>query len=322
MRKNAIIAVALLMQSTFIKAQIKHSPILQNEYKLICSGLYPESIDYDYNNNRFIIGSIYKSQVYTLTADGKLSTFITKSKIAALAGVYTDEVRNRLIVVGGDIGISEKSLSKGASAGIIAYVEIYNLKTGSLIKAIDLKFLTPNASAAPNDVIVDKIGNIYVTDSFAPVIYKIDGDLKATIFATSPAFMPKANAFGLNGIVFHPDGYLLAGKSDSNQLLKISIADPTIITEVEGIAIKSPDGLEFNKRDQLVMVSDGNVLTFASNDEWKTAKQVSKAIIGKEEFPTSVALAPNGKIYVILSKLNKLFAGDKTQSTFVLQEIK
>lgn len=300
---------------------------VKDKYAIADVGLYPEGIDYDYNNNRFIVGSLYKAEIYTLSLEGNLTPFIKESKSAAVAGVFTDEIRNRLIVVGGDIGLSKKSAPKGASAGSMAYAEIYNLATGELIKSVDLKFLTPKSGAVANDIAVDENGNIYITDSFSPIIYKVDHNYNATIFATNDLFKPAPNAFGLNGIVFHPDGYLLVAKTDNAKLFKVSISNPREISEVTGISFKAPDGLEWTKDSKLIVVGDavagdGKTYTFSSNDEWKTASKTSEMNIGKDEFPTTATLAPNGAVYVVSAKLGKLMIGDTSQSSFTIQMIK
>ena len=86
------------------------------------------------------------------------------------------------------------------------------------------------------------------------------------------------------------------------------------------------DCLQFTKDNKLILVGDaakgdGKVYTLSTTDDWNTATNVSETVIGKNEFPTTATLAPNGKIYVISSKLGKLLAGDKMQSEFTLQQI-
>lgn len=296
-------------------------------YTLKSESLYPEGIDYDFNNNRFIVGSLYNAEVFTMSLDGKLSSFIKESNLNTLAGVFTDELRNRLIVVGGDIGLSKKSTPKGASAGQTASAEIYNLATGKLIRAINLKSLTPNAGAVANDVTVDENGTIYITDSFSPVIYQIDKNYQSSIFSSSELFKTPAGSFGLNGIVYHPDGYLLVAKTDNAKLFKVSIANPNEITEVKGISFKSPDGLEWTNDYKLIIAGDaitgnGKTYTFTSNNNWESAALVTEMNIGKDEFPTTVALAPNGEIYVVSAKLGRLMKGDTKQTTFKIRKIK
>ncbi|MFH7015378.1 SMP-30/gluconolactonase/LRE family protein [Flavobacterium sp. FlaQc-47] len=296
----------------------------QSNYKITDVGLYPEGIDYDSKNERFLFSSLYKAAIYAMNSKGEVTNFATSNKLVLPTGVYTDEVRNRLIVANADLGISQKSTA--GSAGSVATVSIFNLTSGILIKEIDLKNFTPNAGSCPNDVAVDSKGNIYITDSFSPNIYKIDTDYTASLFITNNLFQPAPNQFGLNGIVFHPDGYLLAVKTDNSKLYKITLANPAVITEVTGTDFSAPDGIELDKKNNLVVVENGLALgktyTFSSDNNWKSALKISETNIGKEEFPTTAALASDGNVYVISSKLGKLLAGDKSQSTYTIQKIK
>lgn len=297
---------------------------LQSKYTVTDIGLYPEGIDYDTKNEKFLFSSLYKGAIYAMNTKGETAVFATSNTLVLPTGIYTDESRNRLIAANADLGISQKSTAK--SAGTIASVSIFNLTSGALIKEIDLKNFTPNAGSCPNDIAVDTEGNIYITDSFSPNIYKIDTSFKASLFVTNKVFEPTPGQFGLNGIVFHPDGYLLAAKTDDSKLFKISISSPSVITEVQDAAFSAPDGIELDKNNNLVVVENGLALgktyTFSSSNNWKSASKISETNIGKEDFPTTAALASDGNVYVISSKLGRLLGGDKTQSSYNIQRIK
>lgn len=324
--KNTILISAfsiLFMACDSEKKTGETSVSLQSKYTITDIGLYPEGIDYDTKNEKFLISSLYKGAVYAINIKGKISIFATSSKLVLPTGVYTDEIRNRLIVANADLGISQKSTA--GSAGSVATVSIFNLTSGELIKEIDLKNFTPNSGSCPNDIAVDTNGNIYITDSFSPIVYKIDSNYVASVFATNTLFQSKPNEFGLNGIVFHPDGYLLVVKTDTSKLLKISLSNPDNITEVAGTTFSAPDGIEFDKNNNLVVVENGLALgktyTLSSNNNWTGAAKISETTIGKDEFPTTAALASDGNVYAISSKLGKLLSGDKSQSTYIIQRI-
>ena len=297
--------------------------VLKGTYTLTDTGLYPEGIDYDLNNGRFLLSSLYKGVVYSVNPKGEMAVFASSSKLVLPTGVFTDETRNRLIVANADLGVSQKSTA--SSAGTIASVSVFDLSSGALIKEIDLKNFTPNKGSCPNDIAVDNEGNIYITDSFAPNIYKIDLNYNASIFASSMLFTPAADKFGLNGIVFHPDGYLLAVKTDDAKLYKISLPVPSSVTEVKGMSFSSPDGIELDKNNNLVLVENGlgqgTVYTFSSSDKWKTAVKIKQTNIEKQEFPTTAAMASDGNIYVVNSKLGELLSGDRSQSIYTIQKI-
>lgn len=331
----AILALVLLYTCKKNISKKKENPatpevaILDN-YDLNSAGLYPEGLDYDTKNNRFIVGSFYKGEVYTLSADGKtFKQWITDNNLIAATGVYADEASDRLIVASGDAGASLRSGEKGSTAGQKAYVGVYKLSDGSLIKGIDLKPLTPNAGAFPNGITVDKDGNIYVTDSFSPLIYKIDKAYTPSVFTSNAAlFAPAPGSFGLNGIVYSEKGYLLVAKTNENKFFKIKLDKPAEATEITGIAgkIKAPDGLSWTSDGRLVVVenglADGKVHVLTSTDDWATAAQTKETLIGKDQFPTSSALASNKETYVLnTTSLGKLLAGNKTESNFVIKKI-
>jgi sugar lactone lactonase YvrE len=324
--KNTILitAFSILFMACDSEKKPAAAPVsFQSKYIITDTGLYPEGIDYDSKNEKFLFSSLQKGAVYAMNTKGEISVFATSSKLVLPTGVYTDEIRNRLIVGNADLGISQKSTA--ASAGTIASVSIFNLTSGALIKEIDLKNFTPNAGSCLNDIAVDAVGNIYITDSFSPNIYKIDTSFTASLFVTNALFQPAPNQFGLNGIVFHPDGYLLAVKTDTSKLFKISISNPSNITEVTGTSFSAPDGIELDKNNNLVIVENGLALgktyTFSSTNNWTSATKISETNIGKEEFPTTAALASDGNVYVISSKLGKLLSGDKSQSSYTIQRI-
>ena len=329
--KMVVPVMILAALSSSCKKKTKSEPIpatvtFKTSYTIESEGLYPESVDYDNKNNRFVLSSFNKGTISTLSVSGELKTFISDKKLITGTGVFTDEVRNRLIVLGSDVGASEKSTNAGKNAGSVAYAAVYDLTNGTFIKEIDLKPLSPGAGAFPNDIAVDEAGNIYITDSFFPAIYKIDGNYKASVYASDDKFKPAPGAFGINGIVYSNDGYFLVTKTDNAKLFKVSLKNPSDIKEVSGITVQAPDGLEWTKNNELVIIENGLAggiaYKFASKDNWATANKTAEKNIGKDNFPTSATLASNGKVFVLaITKLGIFLTGDKKQSSFGLEQL-
>ena len=116
--------------------------------------------------------------------------------------------------------------------------------TSKHLSYVDLDRLRPNAAHFANDIAVDGQGNSYVTDCFSPIIYKVDAQGTANIFLEDNRLAAPAGSFGLNGIVFHPDGYLLVVKYDEGILYKVPLANPKAFTLVAlGSAFTSADSL-------------------------------------------------------------------------------
>ncbi|MEW7001333.1 hypothetical protein M5585_19005 [Serratia ureilytica] len=66
----------------------------------------------------------------------------------------------------------------------------FNLDTGALQQTYDLSSLSRGPTLA-NDLALDAQGNIYVTDSFQPQIYKIDrATRQVSILVRSARLMP------------------------------------------------------------------------------------------------------------------------------------
>ncbi|WP_167032204.1 SBBP repeat-containing protein [Chryseobacterium sp. Tr-659] len=306
---------------------VKEEPKLLENYSFQLTGAYPEGVDYDTKNKRFVISSFNKGIVYTLGIDGKtFAPLINDPHLIAALGVYTDEENERIIVVSGDAGASEKSGAGGSTAGQVAYAGVYNAKTGALINNVNLKPLVASGGVFPNDITVDKNGNIYITDSFSPVIYKIDTGYKGSVFVNNSAFSVSPNAFGLNGIVYHKDGYLIAAHTEKAKLFKISIANGEV-SEITGVndAFKAPDGLEWKGNDLVVIengLAGGKAHVLSSSNNWGSASKVKEVSIGAAEFPTTAYAAYNGTVYVLNSYLGKLLGGDKTHADYQIKGVK
>ena len=268
----------------------------------------PEGIEFDANDNTFLLSSINAGPIAKVNLDGTFKPFTSGEKFPlSTAGLEIDHQRNRLLVAGfnGTELMDKDPKTKGA-----AFLRIYNLKTGVIEKDINLSGLLPEAFAYfANDIAVDDKGNVYVTDWYARVVYKVDQDGNPSVFWKNETGIEA----GANGIDFHPDGYLLVslltvnekGLYDNYGLVKIPVNDAKSaqVIKFENEGFTGFDGMVLKSDGNVVGVTNngtspgGNTLVeLSSNDNWTSAKVIHSKTIPAS---TTVAITPGNKNYVI-----------------------
>lgn len=135
----------------------------------------------------------------------------------------------------------------------------------------------------------------------------------------SPLFTPKEwykNLVGLNGIVYHPDGYLIVIHTFSGNLLKIDIGkgDEIKLIKVAGGPLSFGDGLELLSSTKLVVAGNPSARLVESSDGWETASVVAK-FNGPAHRLATAATVKDGKVY-----LNHMFGMGYPKKKHVLVE--
>ncbi|MBC8085077.1 MAG: gluconolaconase, partial [Hymenobacter sp.] len=178
----------------------------------------------------------------------------------------------------------------------------FNVDLGAL-------FTAPNHFA--NDVAVDNDGNAYVTDSFAPVIYKVTPQGVASVFLTDQQFAAPGGAFGLNGIVFHPDNYLLVARGDNGALFKVPVTTPSTFARVTttGLDLTGADGLLLQDNNTLQAVVGGNrVVRLSTGNSWGAATLAGTFMANQSVSPTTLARRAGADSYVLYARLSEMMA--------------
>lgn len=281
------------------------APAFSQDIRFTSDLSYPESLTYSATQDTFMLGSVTQGIVAKLDKTGAYAPFIADDRLISTVGLLVDDASNTLWVTNSDPGAGSRTSPD--SQGALAAVATYDAKTGAPKAYYDLGSLTEGPHFA-NDIALDKEGNAYVTDSFAPLIYKIDTSGKASIFAQDPVFFTE-EGFNLNGIAVHEDGYLLVGKYNSGELFRVSLSDPTDIHQVTlPEALAGADGIHLLDKSHLLVVQNlgaDQTVELASDDSWNSAT-ITRAQPSVLSMPTA-AVEAGDEVYVLNARLDTLF---------------
>ena len=323
-------------------------------------GLYPEGTQYDSQSGRFLVSSETAGKIGQVTADSidefstyAYTTFADNDQLISTVGLNLDASRNRLLAAVADPGYNTARTSS-ATLRKLAAVAIFNRSTGTLNDFVNLSAVSPSTytNHFANDIAIDAQGSAYITDSYAPIIYKITFDTGKgipSVWLTNSALSAPAGQFGLNGIVYHPSGYLLVAKSDEGKLLKIPIISTTVagvttttpgtistVTLPTGLSLLGADGLQLfdNTTLHVVCNTQGKVYRLATSTDFATVSTTgtfNATVGGVSPYPTTLAqriVSGPGTItsvrasYVLYSYLNVRQAGPTpVVETFALKRV-
>jgi sugar lactone lactonase YvrE len=151
----------------------------------------PEGVAFDSRTRRFFATALFGGQITQIdAATGEEQVFFTSEEPLQFSGAKVDEANRRLWVCASDI--------RGPRGGL----HLFDVDSGALLQHFPLA-----ARGICNDVCLDADGVAYVTDSFQPVIYRVDArDGSAREFIRDAQMAAPMGQFGLNGIVVTPDG--------------------------------------------------------------------------------------------------------------------
>jgi sugar lactone lactonase YvrE len=278
--------------------------------------LYPEGIAYDSKRDLLYVSSITSGKIGAVDRKGNFKVAFDDPKLVSTLGLKYNSKNDKLYVLNGDFGMSSKSNKD--KIGKIVQLVIINASTSKIEDVIDLSDLASGKHLL-NDLTLDKEGCVYITDSYASIIYKVDKNKKKSVFAQSSLFKPDSNALGINGIAYSEDGYLIVAKTGEGSLLKISLKDPSKIEKVKlPEALEWVDGICFINPEEMVAVRNrfSKTVFLRSQDHWKTA-EITKEEKSTDQMPTTAAVHKN-EVFVINSRLmdlrekkdNKIFVID------------
>jgi len=266
---------------------------------------YPEGIAYDSISNLFYVSSARLATIGQVDSNGNYKAVYSDPSLKSSYGLTIHPDGKKLYAC-----ISDANYSKYTSPDTrkkLAKLIAIDLSTGKKVDDIDLSNLTKGEHFA-NDVVFDATGNAYVTDSFSNVIYKVAPDGKATVFSDSPLF--KTKGVGLNGIVCHPNGFLLTVSSGTGAIYKIDLKNPNLVSKVATDQFfVNGDGLVLKDNENLVLVQNGGsdkIYQLGSKDNWNSAYLSASTLLADRFTYPSTAVKSKNDIWVMNAKFSEL----------------
>lgn len=284
--------------------QSPDNPVVEIPAKIdfLSHNLYPEGLAYDASKSRFIVSSATMGMVGSVSYNGDYTGFLNDQALTGTAGIKVDVARKRIWVCNVEGGVG-----------------CYDLN-GTRIFYADLSTLAPGTPLFINDEAIDKDGNVYVTNSAAPIIYKIDLQGKATLFFQNNALATGPDEYGFNGIQYASAGYLVVAHTAKNQLIKIPINGNNNFSVINlNAPLMMPDGLLLSKDGkQIVVVSLDHIFSFITSNDWTSGALSTSMNVGATS-PTSLT-SDGKKVYVLYAFIDKLFTGEDND-IFSIKEV-
>ena len=305
MKTNYFLHSFLLISALGLSACEDHpdSPnaLFPERIDFVADRQYPEGIAYSSQLAKFLVTSIPLGKIGTVGTDGKYEDLINAPEL--ISGIGMKVAGNRVFVCNSDRGFSVKSTGPGTAQ--TAELLVFNLTTRQLERRTDLDALIPAAEPNfANDVTLAPDGTAYVTDSFSPVIYKVNSDGSASVLVRDETNFSNAN-FGLNGIVYHPDGYLIVANTGKGKLFKVNLQNGNLVTEILlDVPTLPGDGLTLLNNYLYVVTGGSRVAQLRSNDNWQKASVIKYDEGVYTGATTSVAV--NNQIYTLNARIGAI----------------
>ncbi|MCY0988225.1 hypothetical protein OV203_13890 [Nannocystis sp. ILAH1] len=271
----------------------------RDEYSLQATDSVPEGVAFDAKTGRFFATGLLSGTITQIDAvtGAELPFYTPAGQPQQLTGAKVDEVRRRLWVCYSEI------------QNMLGGVHVFDVDTGARVASFELA-----RGGICNDVALAADGVAYVTDSFQPVIYRIDLEAgTADEFVRDVRMSAPMGQFGLNGVAVSPDGaYVIGGFTSPSKLFVV----PRAGGEVREISLDGDpfapvgdphflgaDGIIFIG-EALYVIHDGGVQQVTFTAPGYSAGTVKNRLV--REPGLSTATAANGELYVIKSEVVRM----------------
>ena len=268
-------------------------------YKLKDKELVPEGIAYSEKHNKFYLTSIAKSKIISVDrSTGDQKDFIGSNDFGFMPGVgiLVDDKRGHLHALAGYFPLND-SLSS---------LFTFELESGKLIRKIHV---AEDGEHFLNDLIQDRDGNLYITDSKASAVYMLEngGTFLKRLYQSDEIEYP-------NGIAISEDGSKLYIASFSKGIRILDLEKQELLNPPDTLGLSQGiDGLEFY-RGHLYGIQNG-VRANGDNFRKLVLNKTEDSILGVEildsnnpsfDLPLTFAIAGNQAVVIANSNLQFL----------------
>ena len=201
------------------------------------STLWPEGVDYDERHDRFYVTSVRHRTIVEVSRDGKERELWKRNTpgIAAVLGVRVDPRRD--VIWASTSAVTQMSGFLPSDSNAASLLEV-RISDGKILRRFDL---SRTSGHVLGDVALGPDGDVFMSDSFDPVLYRLRPGADSLEAVRSPLFR------SLQGIAPSPDGRTLYVADYSHGLLRVDLATgrATRVADAPGSTTVGLDGINW-----------------------------------------------------------------------------
>jgi len=292
----------LVVAAPAASARDKPTDYLLDPAGTAAADIYPEGIAA--RGDTFYVGSTTDGTVYRGDLRSPTATPFLPGGADGRTSAVGMKVDGRTLFVAG-----------GATGRVFAY----DVRTGELTGSWQVE--QTGAPTFLNDIAISPRGDVYVTDSLRPALYRIErSDRSTSDVETLPTFLDftgtaltYAPGFNVNGIVVSPDGrYAVVAQSNTATLFRVGLTDRSVQPVDLGGMTVAGDGLVLTGRTLYAVERQGDVgyvVTITLDRRLTSGTVVSRTTDPGFDDPTTTALV-GGSLLVVNSQFGERSAGE------------